>query len=73
MASKVTVDPGKLTRFSAKILQKAGVPLEDAERTAGMLVAADTSSEETVRTRFSKAGLQLAQAAGKRLPRDGLV
>lgn len=41
MASKVTVDPGKLTRFSAKILQKVGVPKEDAERTAGMLVAAD--------------------------------
>jgi len=41
MASKVTVDPGKLTRFSAEILQKAGVPREDAERTAGMLVAAD--------------------------------
>jgi LDH2 family malate/lactate/ureidoglycolate dehydrogenase len=41
MASKVTVDPGKLTRFSAKILQKVGVPREDAERTAGMLVAAD--------------------------------
>ena len=41
MASKVTVDPGKLTQFSAKILQEAGVPLEDAERTAGMLVAAD--------------------------------
>ncbi|MDP1991614.1 MAG: Ldh family oxidoreductase [Syntrophales bacterium] len=41
MASKVTVDPGKLTQFSAKVLQKVGVPLEDAERTAGMLVAAD--------------------------------
>jgi LDH2 family malate/lactate/ureidoglycolate dehydrogenase len=41
MASKVTVDPGKLTHFSAKILQKVGVPKEDAERTAGMLVAAD--------------------------------
>ena len=41
MASKVTVDPGKLTQFSAKILQKVGVPEEDAERTAGMLVAAD--------------------------------
>jgi L-2-hydroxycarboxylate dehydrogenase (NAD+) len=41
MANKVTVDPGKLTRFSAMILQKAGVPLEDAERTAGMLVATD--------------------------------
>jgi L-2-hydroxycarboxylate dehydrogenase (NAD+) len=41
MASKVTVDPGKLTRFSAQILQKAGVPEEDAKRTAGMLVAAD--------------------------------
>jgi L-2-hydroxycarboxylate dehydrogenase (NAD+) len=41
MASKVTVDPGKLIRFSARILQKVGVPKEDAERTAGMLVAAD--------------------------------
>ncbi|MBY0345656.1 MAG: Ldh family oxidoreductase, partial [Neisseriaceae bacterium] len=41
MASKVTVDPGKLTRFSAKILQNVGVPEADAERTAGMLVAAD--------------------------------
>jgi L-2-hydroxycarboxylate dehydrogenase (NAD+) len=41
MASKVTVDPGKLTQFSAKVLQKVGVPEEDAERTAGMLVAAD--------------------------------
>ena len=41
MASKVTVDPGKLTRFSAKVLQKVGVPEEDAERTARMLVAAD--------------------------------
>lgn len=41
MASKVTVDPGKLTQFSAKVLQKVGVPKEDAERTARMLVAAD--------------------------------
>jgi L-2-hydroxycarboxylate dehydrogenase (NAD+) len=41
MASKVTVDPEKLTQFSAKILHKAGVPEDDAERTAGMLVAAD--------------------------------
>lgn len=41
MASKVTVDPGKLTQFSAKVLQKVGVPEEDAERTARMLVAAD--------------------------------
>jgi L-2-hydroxycarboxylate dehydrogenase (NAD+) len=41
MASKVTVDPGKLTRFSAKVLQKVGVPGEDAERTARMLVATD--------------------------------
>jgi L-2-hydroxycarboxylate dehydrogenase (NAD+) len=41
MASKVTVDPGKLTRFSAKVLQKVGVPEEDAERTARMLVATD--------------------------------
>ena len=41
MANKTTVDPGKLTRFSAKILQKVGVPEEDAERTAGMLVATD--------------------------------
>jgi L-2-hydroxycarboxylate dehydrogenase (NAD+) len=41
MASKVTVDPGKLTRFSARVLQKVGVPEEDAERTASMLVAAD--------------------------------
>jgi L-2-hydroxycarboxylate dehydrogenase (NAD+) len=41
MVSKVTVDPGKLTRFSAKVLQKVGVPLEDAERTARMLVATD--------------------------------
>jgi L-2-hydroxycarboxylate dehydrogenase (NAD+) len=41
MANMVTVDPGKLIRFSAKILQKAGVPEEDAERTARMLVATD--------------------------------
>jgi L-2-hydroxycarboxylate dehydrogenase (NAD+) len=41
MASKATVDPGKLTRFSAKVLQKAGVPEEDAELTARMLVATD--------------------------------
>jgi LDH2 family malate/lactate/ureidoglycolate dehydrogenase len=41
MASKVTVDPGKLTRFSVKVLQKVGVPEADAERTARMLVAAD--------------------------------
>ncbi|MHB8771868.1 MAG: Ldh family oxidoreductase [Syntrophales bacterium] len=41
MASKVTVDPGKLIRFSAKILRKVGVPEEDAERTAGILVATD--------------------------------
>jgi L-2-hydroxycarboxylate dehydrogenase (NAD+) len=41
MVSKVTVDPEKLTRFSAKVLQKVGVPLEDAERTARMLVATD--------------------------------
>ncbi len=41
MTNKVTVDPGKLTQFSAKILQKVGVPREDAERTAGMLVSAD--------------------------------
>lgn len=27
MGSKVTVDPGKLTRFSAKILQKVGVEI----------------------------------------------
>jgi D-3-phosphoglycerate dehydrogenase len=40
MASKVTVDPGKLTQFSAKIVQKVGVPEEDAERTARMPVAA---------------------------------
>ena len=30
MARKVTVDPGKLTQFSAKVLQKVGVPEEDA-------------------------------------------
>ena len=41
MANKVTVDPEKLTRFSAKILQKVGVPEEDAHRTARMLVTAD--------------------------------
>jgi L-2-hydroxycarboxylate dehydrogenase (NAD+) len=41
MASKVTVDPGKLTQFSSKVLQKVGVPEEDAERTARMLVATD--------------------------------
>lgn len=41
MANKVTVDPGKLTRFSAEVLQKAGVPAEDAENTARMLVATD--------------------------------
>lgn len=41
MTSKMTVDPGKLTRFSAKVLQMAGVPEEDAERTARMLVATD--------------------------------
>lgn len=41
MTSKVTVDPEKLTRFTAKILQQAGVPREDAERTARMLVATD--------------------------------
>ncbi|MHB8908426.1 MAG: Ldh family oxidoreductase [Syntrophales bacterium] len=41
MANKVTVDPGKLTRFSAEVLQKMGVPAEDAENTARMLVATD--------------------------------
>lgn len=47
MANKVTVDPGKLIQFSAKILQKVGVPQEDAERTAGMLVAADLRGIDT--------------------------
>ena len=47
MASKVTVDPGKLTRFSSEILQKAGVSEEDAERTARMLVAADLRGIDT--------------------------
>lgn len=41
MENKVTVDPEKLTRFSAKILQKVGVPEEDAAQTARTLVAAD--------------------------------
>jgi L-2-hydroxycarboxylate dehydrogenase (NAD+) len=41
MTSKVIVDPGKLANFSAQVLQKAGVPEEDAVRTAHMLVAAD--------------------------------
>ncbi len=41
MVNKATVDPGKLTRFSAKVLQKVGVPREDAEQTARMLVATD--------------------------------
>ena len=36
-----TVDAGKLTDFSAKALQKMGVPEEDALITARMLVAAD--------------------------------
>ncbi len=47
MASKVTVDPVKLTQFSAKILQKVGVPGEDAEITARMLVAADLRGIDT--------------------------
>ena len=47
MASKVTVDPEKLTRFSAKILQRVGVPEEDAERTACMLVAANLRGIDT--------------------------
>jgi LDH2 family malate/lactate/ureidoglycolate dehydrogenase len=47
MASKVTVDPGKLTRFSSEILQKTGVSEEDAERTARMLVAADLRGIDT--------------------------
>jgi len=36
-----TVDAGKLTDFSAKALQKMGIPEEDALITARMLVAAD--------------------------------
>ena len=36
-----TVDAGKLTDFSEKVLQKMGVPQEDARITARMLVAAD--------------------------------
>ena len=41
MANPATVDPGKLTRFSSRVLQKVGVPEEDAEQTARMLVATD--------------------------------
>jgi L-2-hydroxycarboxylate dehydrogenase (NAD+) len=47
MASKVTVDPGKLIQFSAKILQKVGVPEKDAESTARMLVGADMRGIDT--------------------------
>ncbi len=36
-----TVDAGRLTDFSAKALQKMGVPEEDAQITARILVAAD--------------------------------
>mgnify|MGYP000424134333 CR=1 FL=1 len=57
MASKVTVDPGKLTRFSAKVLQKVGVPAEDAERTASMLVAAAAGLVFVARLNASEAGI----------------
>ena len=40
-AESGTIDAGKLTDFSAKALQKMGVPEEDAKITARMLVAAD--------------------------------
>jgi len=42
MATKSsTVDAGKLTDFAAKALQKMGIPEEDAQITARILVAAD--------------------------------
>jgi L-2-hydroxycarboxylate dehydrogenase (NAD+) len=36
-----TINPGKLTDFSARVLEKLGVPAEDARITADMLVTAD--------------------------------
>jgi L-2-hydroxycarboxylate dehydrogenase (NAD+) len=39
--ARATVDANKLTDFSARILQKAGVPEEDARITASILVATD--------------------------------
>lgn len=40
-SGSTNVDAGKLTDFTARILQKVGVPEEDAKITAGILVATD--------------------------------
>ena len=40
-SGSTNVDTGKLTDFTARILQKVGVPEEDAKITAGILVATD--------------------------------
>jgi L-2-hydroxycarboxylate dehydrogenase (NAD+) len=37
----VTIDPEKLTNFTTRVLQKVGVPEEDAHITANILVATD--------------------------------
>ena len=40
-SGSTSVDAGKLTDFTTRILQKVGVPEEDAKITAGILVATD--------------------------------
>lgn len=66
MVKTGTVDPGKLTEFAAKALEKMGVPEEDARITAHILVAADLRGID------SHGVAHLAPFYIKRI-RDGLI